>query len=139
MDRAPFSRYTHVGEGATLVAVYFGLTLVALAFIGVDWLAGTSLMRGPDWVLPVKLAVLAAMLLWGLLIFAPAATLSWALDARTLLQRTVACRYWIRRRRVGSWYTRQIGAACPLSEVEETSGCALINGLLWSLRDPTLP
>src|SRR4029453_8446356 len=64
------------------------------------------------------------------------ATLSWALDARTLLQRTVACRYWIRRRRVGSWYTRQIGAACPLTEVEETSGWALINGLLWSLRDP---
>jgi hypothetical protein len=44
-------------------------------------------MRGPDWVLPVKLTVLAAMLLWGLLIFAPAATLSWALDARTLYKR----------------------------------------------------
>jgi hypothetical protein len=52
------------------------------------------------------------------------------------LQKTVACRYWIRRRRVGSWYTRQIGAACPLSLVEETSGWALISGLLWSLRDP---
>jgi hypothetical protein len=52
------------------------------------------LMRGPDWVLPVKLTVFAAMLLWGLLIFAPAATLSWALAARTLLQKTVACSYW---------------------------------------------
>ena len=54
---------------------------MALVFIGVDWLAGTSLMRGPDWVLPAKLTALAATLLWALLIFAPAATLSWALDA----------------------------------------------------------
>jgi len=63
---------------ATLGAIYLGSTLVALVFIGVDWLGGTSLMRGPDWVLPVKLTTLAATLLWAL---APAATLSWVLEA----------------------------------------------------------
>ena len=41
---------------------------------------------------------------------------------------------WVPDRR--PWYTRQNGAACLLPGVKETRGWALINGPLWSLRDP---
>jgi hypothetical protein len=66
---------------ATIGVIYLGSTWVMLALIGVDWLLGTSLASGPDWILPTKLTAIAAFFVWGIFLYTPANILARFLEA----------------------------------------------------------
>ena len=51
-----------------------------LALFGVDWLLGTSLVSGPDWILQTKLTAIAAFFVWGIFLYAPANILAHFLE-----------------------------------------------------------
>jgi hypothetical protein len=65
-----------------MLALYFGITMLLLGGIVIDWLGGTSLTEiVADWVIEIKLVALAAALLWGVFLSGPAALAAWLLGA----------------------------------------------------------
>jgi hypothetical protein len=62
----------------TLYVVYFGSTAVFLVLLVIDWLAGTRSTK-VDWILPTKLTVLAAGLVWTVLLLGPSTLIMWIL------------------------------------------------------------
>ena len=66
-----------------MCALYFGISVLLLASIPIDWLCGTSLTGiWANWYVQIKLTVLAAALLWCVFLLAPAVACASLLNAK---------------------------------------------------------
>ena len=104
-----------------LFAVYFGSTWLMLTLMGVDAVAGTSLLQlALGWFARIKITAIEACIVWGLLILAPA-----ALVARLTRRWLGACiDPW-----AGGFLTKQL--VRPMVGALAVYGAMLLGAQLW--------